>query len=227
MENLGGFKQEGQSRGLIVRWLIGLGLVLGLVLIFGEMAEEVWFREGFAWDAPIILAIHRLSNPFINAVMWLVTQTGEIGAGLVVLMAAIWFVRHQRGVDALSIVVSLGGAAALNAILKLIFARPRPSLFPPMVKVTGFSFPSGHVTAAVAVYGFLAVVLWREGRRGWAIFSGLWVILVAISRIYLGAHYPSDTLGAMVFTSLWLLVLYFVRDRYAQAVQLEGESESD
>ena len=225
MDNLGDSKQAGQSRRLIVRWLIGLGLVLGLVLIFGEMAEEVWFREGFAWDAPIILAIHQLSNPILDAIMWLVTQTGEIGAVLVVLIAAIWFVRHQRGVDGLAIVVSLCGAAALNAVLKLIFARPRPSLFPPIVKVSGFSFPSGHVTAAVAVYGFLAVVLWRERRYGWAIFSGFWVLVVAISRIYLGAHYPSDTLGAMVFTSLWLLVVFFVRDRHAQPIRLNQDAE--
>jgi membrane-associated phospholipid phosphatase len=206
-------RHKGEPRRLIVHWLIGMGLVLGLVLVFGEMAEEVWFREGFAWDAPIILAIHKLSNPFLDQVMWLVTQTGQAGAVAVVVLAVIWFVRHHRTVDALAIVVSLVGAAALNGVLKLIFARPRPSLFPPLVKVSGFSFPSGHVTAAVAVYGFLAVLLWRAGRRGWAIFSSLWVLLVAISRIYLGAHYPSDTLGAMIFTYLWLIVLFFVRDR--------------
>jgi len=204
----------GQPRRLIFRWLIGLGLVLGLVLIFGELAEDVWFREGFTWDAPIILAIHQLSNPFLDAVMWLVTQTGQIGAVVVVIITAIWFVHHQRSVDALAIIVSLVGAAALNAVLKLIFARPRPSLFPPIVVVSGFSFPSGHVTASAAVYGFLAVLLWREGRRGWAILLGLWVGLVAVSRIYLGVHYPSDTLGAMIFTSLWLLVVFFIRDRY-------------
>jgi membrane-associated phospholipid phosphatase len=214
-----------QARHLVIRWLIGLGLVLVLVLIFGEMAEEVWFREGFAWDAPIILSIHRLSNPILDAVMWLVTQTGEIGAVLVVLVAAIWFVRHKRNVDALAIVISLGGAAALNAVMKLIFARPRPSLFPPMVAVSGFSFPSGHVTAAVAVYGFLAVLLWRSGRRGWAILSAFWVVVVAISRIYLGAHYPSDTLGAMVSTSLWLLVVFFIRDRQMRSVGSNPDSD--
>jgi len=217
MQDSGDSGQEERSRQLIVHWLVGLGVVIGLVLVFGGMAEDVWFRGGFAWDAPIILAIHRLSNPILDVVMWLVTQTGQVGAVLVTLIATVWFVRHHRRVDALAMLIGLGGAAALNLALKLIFARPRPSLFTPMVVEKGFSFPSGHVTAAVAVYGFLAVLLWREGRYRWAALSAFWVVMVAISRIYLGVHYPSDTLGAMAITSLWLFVVFFVRDRHSQS----------
>jgi undecaprenyl-diphosphatase len=93
--------------------------------------------------------------------------------------------------DTASILISLSGATALNTLLKFLLRRPRPSLFPPLVVESGFSFPSGHVTASVAVYGFLAVMLWREHRRGWAIFTAAWIPLVIFSRVYLGVHYPA------------------------------------
>jgi undecaprenyl-diphosphatase len=71
----------------------------------------------------------------------------------------------------------------------------------------------------VAVYGFLAVLLWRQNHWGWAILSGAWVLVVALSRIYLGVHYPSDALGAMIFASLWLMVIFAVRDWYLRQVR--------
>jgi undecaprenyl-diphosphatase len=207
------------SRRLVFRWLLGLAVIAGLVAIFTDLAEDVWFREGFAWDAPIILAIHHFSNPVLDTVMRAVTQTGESGAIVIAAVLAIWFAWKRRVLDAASIIVSLSGGAAINTLLKILLSRPRPSLFPPLVVESGFSFPSGHVAASVAVYGFLAVLLWRHHHRGWAILSGSWVLLVAVSRIYLGVHYPSDALGAIIFASLWLVVVFAVRDRYLRQVK--------
>jgi membrane-associated phospholipid phosphatase len=204
---------------LSIRWLIGLGLVLVLVTIFMNLAEDVWFREGFSWDAPVILALHRLSNPTLDTLMKLITQTGETGAITVAIILAGWFAWKHRTVDAISILVSFCGAAAINSVMKLLFARPRPNLFSPLVVENGFSFPSGHVTASVAVYGFLAVMLWKNHRRGWALLSGAWVFVVAISRIYLGVHYPSDTVAAIAFTSLWLIVVFYVQSRYLSSMK--------
>jgi ABC-type cobalamin transport system permease subunit len=56
-------EQQYQYRKMFVRWLFGLLAVLGLVAIFTDLAEDVWFREGFAWDKPVILAIHQLTTP--------------------------------------------------------------------------------------------------------------------------------------------------------------------
>lgn len=198
---------------LSLRWLLGLGTVLGFVFVFAKLAEDVWFKEGFAWDPPIILWIHHLSTPFLDILMKVATQMGSFGAISITLIGAGWFYKHQQKVNAYALMASLMGAVALNTILKVVFARPRPSLFPPLVNESGFSFPSGHVTASVAVYGFFAVYLWQNHHRGWAIFSAAWIGLVAFTRIYLGVHYPSDTLAAMAFTSLWLLVVFYVRER--------------
>ncbi len=203
---------------LVIRWALGLLFILGLVAVFSDLVEDVWFREGFAWDAPIILTIHQLSRPWLDTTMRVLTNAGESGAIAVALLAAAWFFRKKQKLDAASILISLGGAAAMNTLLKLLLRRPRPSLFPPLVAESGFSFPSGHVTASVVVFGFLAVLLWRKRCFGWAIFSAAWIPAVAFSRIYLGVHYPSDTLAALTFTILWLIVVFAVRDRHAHSV---------
>jgi undecaprenyl-diphosphatase len=198
----------------ISHYLLGLAVVVSLAVIFASLAEDVWFREGFSWDAPIILGIHSLSTPTLDTLMKVVTQTGNAGAIALVLALAGWFYWKQRKVDAISILGAFGGGVGINALLKLVFARPRPHLFPPLVVETDFSFPSGHVTAAVAVYGFIAFLLWQNRHHIWAALSALWVLVVAFSRIYLGVHYPSDTLAAMAFTSLWLIGILYARGAY-------------
>ena len=165
MNDLHGARWREWSSRLVFPWLVGLGFVLGMAAVFMDLAEDVWSGEGFAWDAPLILGLHDLSRPWLDAVMRAVTQTGEAGAIAIVIVLAIWFVYHHRPLDAATVVVSFVGAVALNTLLKILLARPRPLLFPPLVVEHGFSFPSGHVTASVAVYGALAVFLWRQGHR--------------------------------------------------------------
>ena len=104
---------------------------------------------------------------------------------------------------------SFGGAILLNSVLKLLFARPRPDLFPPLVVEHSFSFPSGHTMSAIAFYGLLALILWQRGRRSWAVLAGLWVPLVALSRVCLGAHYPSDVLASLAIGTIWLVLVWF------------------
>ena len=153
------------------QYMLGLTAIVFLTVIFAGLAEDVWFREGFSWDTPIILGIHNLSNPTLDFIMKLVTQTGNAGAAALAFTLAGWFFWKQQKIDAISILGAFGGGVGINALLKLIFARLRPHLFPPLVVETDFSFPSGHVTAAVAVYGFLAFLLWQNRHYIWAALS--------------------------------------------------------
>jgi membrane-associated phospholipid phosphatase len=198
---------------LFSRWGIGLLAVLAIVVFF-ELAEDVWEREIFAWDQPIITAIENLRSSGITAAMLVITEFGNLFAFAAAVFAGIYFARKKNQLDSWAIIVSLVGANAINALLKLFLVRPRPELIEPLATASGFSFPSGHVTTAGAVFGFLSVILWRAGRRGWAMVCALVVAAVAVSRVYLGVHYPSDTLAAVVFTILWLIVIFTVRDLY-------------
>jgi undecaprenyl-diphosphatase len=197
------------SRRTLIVWLLALVLLFAAVALFLELAEDVWLNEGLAWDATVMLAIHKLSRPWLDRLFWLITETGGALTIVPVAATATWFWwRKQRMVTWL-VLASFGGMLVLNSQLKLLFARPRPNIFPPLVVEHSYSFPSGHTMSAVAVYGLFALLLWQRGRYGWAILAGLWVPLVALSRVYLGAHYPSDVLASLALGTIWLVIVWF------------------
>ncbi len=195
-----------------------LAIVLLFVLLglFLELAGNVWRQEGFAWDAPLMLGIHRYSRPWLDQVMLWVTKTGSDLAFVFLMTLSAWLLYSGKRLEALFFIASFVGAVSLNYLLKLLFARPRPEVFPPLVVARTYSFPSGHTVAAVSLYGLLALYLWHEGLRVLASISASWVLVVGFSRIYLGAHYPSDVLGAMAVGGIWLIIMWKAYTRLAQ-----------
>lgn len=158
---------------LLSRWLFCLTVVVGAAAVFLELAEDVWLKEGFSWDVPLMLDIHRLSTPWLDTIMKGITLTSSGVAIILAAGLAVWLWRwQQQPLNALTLVVTISGAVVINTLLKSLFARPRPAVFPPLTVEHSYSFPSGHTSAAVAFYGLLAVLLWRAHHRGWAILSG-------------------------------------------------------
>ncbi len=193
-------------------------------IIFLKLADDVWFREGFWWDAPLMLAIHRLSSPIPDALVMALTTTGGRLLPVIFIGTAIVLWKKELPTELIALSVSVVGAFAINAALKWLFARPRPAVFPPLTVETTYSFPSGHAMMAMAFYGLLAVFLWEYERRTTAILAAGWVPVIAFTRVYLGVHYPSDVLGALAVGLFWLIVVVwghrsFRRQAYA-AIQI-------
>ena len=105
--------------------------------------------------------------------------------------------------------VNLALAALLNVALKMLVQRPRPEGFRLAVE-SGFSFPSGHSMAAMAFFGLIVWLVWhyeRDRRQRLLLtvaFSAV-IVLIGISRIYLGVHYASDVLGGFCAAIIWLV----------------------
>lgn len=110
-----------------------------------------------------------------------------------------------------TVVLSVFGGMILNVLLKYAFHRARPHFDDPILTLTSYSFPSGHTMMATVLYGVVAAYLVAKTRDlRWRVLvilsASLMILLVGSSRIYLGAHYLSDVLGAIAEGLAWLSI---------------------
>jgi membrane-associated phospholipid phosphatase len=131
--------------------------------------------------------------------------------GVVAVGIVIWLVRRQRRREAVFTFVAIAGAGTLNVLLKGLFGRTRPEVFPHLVVESSSSFPSGHTMSAVALAATVIVLCWPTLRR-WPVAIGAtgYALAVGVSRLYLGVHYPSDVIAGWAVTIAWVTVAWLV-----------------
>jgi undecaprenyl-diphosphatase len=116
----------------------------------------------------------------------------------------------RKYVAAWLMIIAVCGGIALNDLLKVVFARPRPDLVYQAVRVFTSSFPSGHAELSATTYLTIAALL-AQNHSSFKIglyfiaLAALLTILIGISRIYLGVHYPTDVLGGWCIGAAWAL----------------------
>ena len=181
-------------------------------------AFAAWLNSAFAgYDGAILGLLHRVAEAVgvvLTPLMKLITLLGE--KGLLLILAALVLMLFSRtrktGVCIFGAIAC--GAILTNFILKDWVARPRPLTLSPYLQWAqalgviedGFSFPSGHVTAATAG---LAGLCFIRGRK-WIVPSVVWVLLMGLSRNYLMAHFPSDVLFAVLVGLLAAAIAYAI-----------------
>jgi undecaprenyl-diphosphatase len=203
---------------------IRIAIFLCSTLLFSMTGILLSLRGTPGLDRDLSTALHSLVTPLLTAVMRAVTWTGEpIAAGFTALLVVWFWLNGRRATSVLFFFCVTGGAIA-NELLKRLFTRARPDLFPPLAQEIGFSFPSGHTTTAAAPYGLCAVLLFRSGHRIAALLSLIWVLLVGASRIYLAVHWPSDVLGSLLFGTAWLTIAVSIYDWRLARSLAPGES---
>ena len=154
-----------------------------------------------ALDGNLLLAIQGLHQPWLDPVAAGFTRLGNAGILWIVLSLAMLCWRPTRKAGVLGLLALVLGALCTNVVLKHLVARPRPWLSLPLVPLVAEhdpnSFPSGHTCAA-----FAAGLAWaRALPRPWGAAAVLSAVLMGLSRLYVGVHYPSDVLvGALIGT---------------------------
>jgi membrane-associated phospholipid phosphatase len=199
--------------GTIVLGLIAAGLALWLFAWLGH--EILTDTPTPVLDDRLRTAIHSLASPGLTQVMiaasryggpgWLVPLGGLVAVGF---LARGW----RRG--ALLVVVTMAGAGLLDTLLKLGFARSRPTAFFNYPLPLSHSFPSGHAFFAGSIFGGLALLLTPRVHSKlvrWAIWvvTALLILLIGVSRVYLGVHYPSDVLAGYAAATIWVAAVAF------------------
>ncbi len=199
---------------LLIYW----GVLLAALFLFGQFASEVYEKEGFFFDQPILNWFGTHASPLLIGTARAFTDFGSppvLGAVAVAAVVLLWWRARERGA-AVFLAVGLGGAMLLNVLFKLFFARVRPALFEQLTPAPGYSFPSGHAMGSAAF--FLAVYLlvaklfprwrWLAG-----VLGALFTLGIGLSRLVLQVHYPSDVLAGWALSAAWVLGVNLVYAR--------------
>lgn len=200
-----------------LRLRVSVGLLVALLAIgaglwaFAELAREVGAQGTLVrFDNELANALHQMATPLTTTAFILISWVGSPGGALLVVIVVLLLLSRRRLTQAAVLAAAYLGAELLNLLLKAAFMRPRPVFVPPLAAAGYYSFPSGHAMVSLVVFGMLAylLILDVQNRRARILIvfaAALLVVLVGISRMYLGVHYFSDVVGGYLAGTVWLV----------------------
>jgi undecaprenyl-diphosphatase len=182
---------------------------LSMLLLGGGQLDREVYEALYAGHRPLLRA-------FAHGLTALGEPTVLIAAGIAIALW-LWSKGHRHLPIALTAIVLIG--RALSEAQKYWIARVRPDLEPHLVMVKTSSFPSGHATSSMIFYLTIALALtsgmeWRRPAVAGAVLLSL---LIGISRVMLGVHWPSDVVGGWAFGMLWVLLTLRLAERFVKA----------
>jgi undecaprenyl-diphosphatase len=191
--------------------LLAFMLVLAAWLFLGVLEDVVSGDPLVRADVSIYHALETLRTAPGDAVMIAWTEIGDTAVVVTVTSTVfLWLAWKRAWRTAVYWLAAIVGASALNTMIKVALHRARPGE-PLYTGWSALSFPSGHSTVNLVLYGFLAFLIGRELHPRWrlpvAFGAAIFVLLIAFSRIYLGAHWLSDVIGGLAFGTVWLTAL--------------------
>jgi undecaprenyl-diphosphatase len=216
--------------------LLSLGALAAGLWLFIAVAEEVTEGDTRAIDRALLLALRNPENlsdpigpPWVGEMGRDLTALGGVTVlGLASVAVIAHFLLAHRLRVAAFVAICVSGALTLSSLLKRSFERPRPDLVPQLSYVASSSFPSGHSMLSAAVYLTLGALLARFQPNlrlkahvlAWAI---LLTLLVGVSRVYMGVHWPSDVLAGWAAGAAWAALCWLT----LRGLQRRGQVDFD
>lgn len=215
-------KQEGRLGAAFLKvhgWRLAL-VFLGLLAplwAFGEMADALHEGEVFVFDIPILQAVHSTASVSLDRFFELMSALGYawgvVPADALLVLALVLRRRMREGIFAGTAIV---GSLLLNVAAKHTFGRVRPDLWRSVSPAeTTYSFPSGHAMGSMTLAMVVVLLCWSvRTKTRWqlrwpiTIVMASFVLLVGLSRLYLGVHYPSDILAGWTAACAWVVGVY-------------------
>lgn len=194
---------------------LGIFLVGGIIVaaigtfLFAELAEHVMAGGTQAFDEAALRWIGSHHSPALDDAMLEITALGTSTVVIMIVgVAGLFLSLTKHKYSALLLLVATIGGSLLDTVLKIQFGRPRPHVFTWGTHAAMSSFPSGHAMSATIVYSTVAYLAARLQKRTWArwatmLLAAVIIVMIGISRMYLGVHYPSDVLAGAIVGLSW------------------------
>lgn len=195
---------------LAAQWQSLLLLLLGVILplLVVEQFTIVIFNQGtFAWDKAVLLVIHSTTDPILDRIAITITPLGVFyGVFPVSAVVSIALLYQRQWRKLTYLLVTLLGSAIINRTAKIWLHRDRPDFWESLTPHTDFSFPSGHAMSSMTLVAALVILTWGTRWCGWtSAIGGLFVLIIAWTRLYLGVHFPSDILAGWMVSLAWAI----------------------
>jgi undecaprenyl-diphosphatase len=209
-------------------FFISIFAALFSLLVFLEFVEDYLTRGNWNFDIKVINYINTIRSTTLNQIFKTITITGStLFIMVITLVLAVILIRKQQKKEAFLLSFNTVGLCLFNMALKQVFRRPRP-LGLRIIKVSGYSFPSGH---AMTFMGFSILIIYylltgvRKKRPAIlaSVLIFIYAIFVGISRVYLGVHFLSDVFAGWFAGILWSstsIVIYKALG-YRRSLELE------
>ena len=197
---------------------IRIRIRIALLILFVVLALTVRIYQIVALESNLLLLIHRHSSDSIDHMMLNVNAIGGPKPVLVyTVVFSIFAILKKMKFAALAVPISIGISGALNVGLRAVLHRHRPELWDTLIYDHSFiwSFPSGHACLAASFATALSLAFWETKYQKIALTGGIiYCLIVAITSVMLGVHYPLDILGGwlsgfLVVSTLWTLFQRF------------------
>lgn len=194
--------------------VLGIFLSFFSMYIFTKLAVNVLNNSYLNFDVAISQVLYALRSSFLTSTMMFVSFLGKDPIILLSLFIVIYLVGKKYKHEAYLFLFAVIVGFFLNIFLKFFIARPRP-FFHPLISESFYGFPSGHTMNSFIFYGMLAFFIFRFTRNKKvsilvSLICILLIVLIGVSRVYLGVHYPSDVLAGMVAGFWWLVTVILV-----------------
>jgi undecaprenyl-diphosphatase len=186
----------------------------GIAVAIAWLALDVRQENGRLGGLDLLVggALARNRSDRLSEAMQMLTRLGDhrfLAFATPAVALTLWFSKHH--VSALLFAGSVVGGFGLSTLMKIAVARARPDLWIALVSETSYSFPSGHTTMATVFFGGLAAIVFhlsksRLARVLAALGAFLAALAVAVTRVYLGAHWATDTIAGMLTGLIWVVI---------------------
>lgn len=194
------------------------GIISGLAsfILFIDIAEDVLKKEGIFIDTAIAQFVYSFRNPVLTTIMRFISFLGAEFIIFATVFITLFFLcnKHKREATLFFFMISMG--FVLNTVIKYLLKIPRPDIDPLYIEKF-YGFPSGHAMNSFIFYASLSYFMFHFTHNkklsvALSCVSGILIILIGFSRIYLGVHYPSDVIAGFI-VGFWWLVTTIVMDK--------------